>query len=90
MAIIKAQDGTSDPIITRMVAEDKVLILKRYCLSILTDCKVPWYKKPNLRLMYLWLFLCCMGVEMTSGFDSQLIGTLQFSQPFNKCNPIQS
>ena len=24
MAIIKAQDGTSDPIITRMVAEDKV------------------------------------------------------------------
>jgi hypothetical protein len=24
-------------------------------------------------------------VEMTSGFDSQLIGTLQFSQPFNKC-----
>ncbi|KAF1350608.1 hexose transporter-like protein [Lizonia empirigonia] len=68
MAIIKAQDGTSDPIITRMVAEDKV----------------PWYKKPNLRMMYIWLFLCCMGVEMTSGFDSQLIGTLQFSQPFNK------
>lgn len=46
--------------------------------------KVPWYKKPNLRMMYIWLFLCCMGVEMTSGFDSQLIGTLQFSQPFNK------
>ncbi|KAF9694440.1 hypothetical protein EKO04_007648 [Ascochyta lentis] len=68
MAILKAQDGTSDPIITRMVAEDKV----------------PWYKKPNLRMMYIWLFLCCMGVEMTSGFDSQLIGTLQFSQPFNK------
>jgi hypothetical protein len=36
-------------------------------------------------MMYLWLFLCCMGVEMTSGFDSQLIGTLQFSPPFNKC-----
>ncbi|KAF2014569.1 general substrate transporter [Aaosphaeria arxii CBS 175.79] len=61
-------DGTSDPILTRMVEEDKT----------------PWYKKPNLRLMYLWLFLCCMGVEMTSGFDSQLINTLQFSQPFNK------
>lgn len=45
---------------------------------------MPWYKKPNLRYMYFWLFLCCMGVEMTSGFDSQLIGTLQFSQPFNK------
>jgi len=69
MAIIKAKDGTSDPILTRLVEEDKV----------------PWYKKPNLRMMYFWLFLCCMGVEMTSGFDSQLINTLQFSPPFNKC-----
>lgn len=69
MGILSAADGTSDPILTRMIAEDKV----------------PWYKKPNLRLMYVWLFLCCMGVEITSGFDSQLINTLQFSQPFNKC-----
>jgi hypothetical protein len=69
MGILSAKDGTSDPILTRMVAEDKV----------------PWYRKSNLRYMYLWLFLCCMGVEMTSGFDSQLINTLQFSQPFNKC-----
>lgn len=68
MGILSAADGTSDPILTRMIAEDKV----------------PWYKKPNLRFMYLWLFLCCMGVEITSGFDSQLINTLQFSQPFNK------
>ncbi|KAK1765317.1 general substrate transporter [Phialemonium atrogriseum] len=61
--------GTAaDPIVTRLVEEDKV----------------PWYKKPNLRLMYLWLFLCCMGVEATSGFDSQLINTLQFSQTFHK------
>lgn len=58
-----------DPIVTRLVAEDKV----------------PWYKKPNMRLMYLWMFFCCMGVEMTSGFDSQLIGTLQFSEHFNIC-----
>ncbi|KAL6710091.1 hypothetical protein ACN47E_009882 [Coniothyrium glycines] len=67
MAILKVQDGTSDPIITRMVEADKV----------------PWYKKKNLRIMYIWLFCCCMGVEITSGFDSQLIGTLQFSTPFN-------
>ena len=65
---MKASEG-SDPILTRLVAEDKT----------------PWYKKPNLRRMYFILFLCCMGVEMTSGFDSQLINTLQFSQPFNKC-----
>ncbi|OIW27125.1 general substrate transporter [Coniochaeta ligniaria NRRL 30616] len=61
--------GTAaDPIVTRLVKEDRV----------------PWYRKRNLRLMYLWLFMCCMGVEMTSGFDSQLINTLQFAQTFHK------
>jgi hypothetical protein len=35
--------------------------------------------------MYVCLFACCMGVEMTSGFDSQLINVLQFSGPWNKC-----
>jgi hypothetical protein len=63
---------SADPIVTRLVEEDKV----------------RWYKKPNLRLMYVWLFLCCMGVEMTSGFDSQLINTLQFSTPFNLCKSL--
>lgn len=61
--------SAADPIVTRLVAEDKT----------------PWYKKPNLRLMYVWLFFCCMGVEMTSGFDSQLINTLQFSPYFHHC-----
>lgn len=61
--------GTAaDPIVTRLVKEDRV----------------PWYKKRNLRLMYLWLFMCCMGVEMTSGFDSQLINTLQFASTFHQ------
>ncbi|KAG4252886.1 hypothetical protein BFJ72_g8551 [Fusarium proliferatum] len=59
--------SAADPIVTRLVEEDKT----------------PWYKKPNLRIMYVWLFFCCMGVEMTSGFDSQLINTLQYSQNFH-------
>ncbi|KAK8055687.1 hypothetical protein PG993_000914 [Apiospora rasikravindrae] len=57
----------ADPLIATIVAGDRT----------------PWYKKPNLRILYLWLFICCMGVEMTSGFDSQLINSLQFSPPFN-------
>ena len=61
--------NAADPIVTRLVEEDKV----------------PWYKKPNLRVMYIFLFLCCMGVEMTSGFDSQLINTLQFADSFHRC-----
>lgn len=27
----------------------------------------PWYKKPNLRLLYFLFFPTCIGVEMTSG-----------------------
>jgi hypothetical protein len=69
MGVISAADGTSDPILTRMVAEDKV----------------PWYKKKNLRLLYFYLFVCCMGVEMTSGFDSQLINTLQLTPEYLVC-----
>lgn len=70
MVAVQVKTGTAaDPIVTRLVEEDKV----------------PWYKKPNLRLMYICLFLCCMGVEITSGFDSQLINTLQFAEPFKVC-----
>lgn len=61
--------NTADPIVTRLVEEDKV----------------PWYKKKNLRLMYVWLFTCCMGVEITSGFDSQLINTLQMEDRWHTC-----
>ena len=69
VGVQKLAEGTAaEPIITRMLEQDKV----------------RWWKKRNLRLMYVWLFCCCMGVEITSGFDSQLIGTLQFSVPFNK------
>ncbi|KAI1114130.1 guanine deaminase [Nemania sp. NC0429] len=57
----KAQTGEADPILTRLANEDKV----------------PWYRKPNLRLLYLLLFPACMGIELTSGFDSQLINALQ-------------
>jgi sugar porter (SP) family MFS transporter len=61
-------ETVSDPIVTTLALQDKT----------------PWYKKPNLRLMYVYLFLCCMGVEMTSGFDSTLINALQFSPNWNK------
>ena len=34
----------ADPVLTRVVEEDKV----------------PWYKKPNLRRLYFFLFPACM------------------------------
>ncbi|KAI1330018.1 guanine deaminase [Xylariaceae sp. FL0255] len=63
----KAQTGAADPILTRLVNEDKV----------------PWSRKPNLRFLYLLLFPTCMGIELTSGFDSQLINALQIVPSWN-------
>ncbi|KAJ6587263.1 hexose transporter [Mycena sp. CBHHK59/15] len=51
----------SDDIVSRLAAQDIV----------------PWYKKPNLRILYLILLPTCIGVEMTSGFDSSMINGLQ-------------
>ncbi len=68
----KAQTGTSDPILTRLADEDKV----------------PWYRKPNLRLLYFLLLPTCMGIELTSGFDSQLINALQIVPSWIACEFI--
>ncbi|KAI0329657.1 hexose transporter [Cubamyces sp. BRFM 1775] len=38
---------------------------------------VPWYKKPNLRMLYILMFPTCIGIEMTSGFDSSMMNGLQ-------------
>ena len=59
----------ADPVLTRIVDEDKV----------------RWWKKPNLRLLYLLLYPTCMGIEITSGFDSQMINGLQLVTAWNKC-----
>ncbi|KAF5322271.1 hypothetical protein D9619_000128 [Psilocybe cf. subviscida] len=37
----------------------------------------PWYQKPNLRMLYFILFPTCIGVEMTSGYDSSMMNGLQ-------------
>ncbi|KAH8178664.1 sugar transporter domain-containing protein [Sarocladium implicatum] len=57
----KAETGAADPIIQRIAQEDPV----------------PWYKKPNLRSLYFLLFPTCMAMELTSGFDGQMVNALQ-------------
>jgi hypothetical protein len=42
---------TGDPLVTQFILEDNV----------------PWYKKKNLRYLYLVLIPTCIGVEITSG-----------------------
>jgi hypothetical protein len=59
----------SDPIVTLIAKEDTV----------------PWYRKRNLRYLYLILFPACMGIELTSGFDSQMINALQIVPSWVEC-----
>lgn len=61
--------GGGDPIISRLAKEDPI----------------PWYKKRNLRFLYFMLFPTCMGIELTSGFDSQMINALQILKSWNDC-----
>lgn len=68
------EKGAADPIIQRLAAEDKV----------------PWYQKPNLRGLYFILFPTAMGIEITSGFDSQMINAMQFSERWNDCKWSQN
>ncbi|OAA67047.1 General substrate transporter [Niveomyces insectorum RCEF 264] len=56
-----SNDEASDNILHRMAMDDPV----------------PWYRKRNLRTLYLLLFPCVIGIEMTSGFDSQIINAVQ-------------
>ncbi|KAF8154347.1 hexose transporter [Mycena galopus ATCC 62051] len=53
--------AVSDSVVSRLAAEDKI----------------PWYQKPNLRGLYLVLLPTCIGVEMTSGYDSSMLNGLQ-------------
>lgn len=46
---------------------------------------VPWYRKRNLRYLYFMLFPCLMGIEMTSGFDSQIINAVQLVPAWTNC-----
>ncbi|KAL1836770.1 hypothetical protein VTJ49DRAFT_4688 [Mycothermus thermophilus] len=61
MAIIGAKEEHVDPRLTRIAQADKK----------------PWYKKPNLRFLYLILVPTGLGVEWTSGFDSSMMNSLQ-------------
>ncbi|KAL2861239.1 putative MFS sugar transporter [Aspergillus lucknowensis] len=62
------EEDVAEPILETMVANDPT----------------PWYKKPNLRSLYFILFPACMGIEITSGFDSQIINVVQIVYTWNR------
>ncbi|KAK0254028.1 hypothetical protein LTR91_010503 [Friedmanniomyces endolithicus] len=42
----------------------------------------PWYKRPNLRMLYLTLIPAALGCEMTSGYDGSILNGLQAVGPW--------
>lgn len=68
----KPKATTADPVVTRLVEEDSV----------------SWIRKPNLRTLYLLLVPAAIGIEITSGFDSQLINALQIVPSWIHCKKM--
>lgn len=46
--------------------------------GIVKNDKVPWYRKKNLRTLYLWLVPFALFIESTSGFDSSMMNVRLF------------
>ena len=65
----KPKQTTGDAVVTRLVEQDTV----------------SWIRKPNLRSLYFMLVPAAIGIEITSGFDSQLINALQIVPTWIKC-----
>lgn len=59
----------AEPVLTRIVEQDQI----------------PWYRKRNLRRLYTLLLPTCIGIEMTSGFDSQMINAVQIAPTWRLC-----
>ncbi|KEZ40177.1 hypothetical protein SAPIO_CDS9228 [Scedosporium apiospermum] len=55
-------------VVTRLVNEDKT----------------RWYRKENLRRLYLFLVPSAVGIEMTSGFDASVLNRLQAVEKWNE------
>jgi len=49
----------------------------------------PWYKRPNLRMLYLTLIPAALGCEMTSGYDGSILNGLQAVGPWLTCNILR-
>lgn len=55
------REGPRPPVPTNLATDDTVTRLAALDT-------VPWYKRHNLRLLYILFFPTCIGVEMTSGY----------------------
>lgn len=57
-------DAKKDPLALPVVEKEVKEIVSR----LVAEDTVPWYQKPNLRMLYIIFIPTCLGVEMTSGY----------------------
>lgn len=58
-------------------------------IDLVKNDVTPWYRKPNLRRLYLFLVPAAMGVEWTSGFDGSIMNGLQAVDTWDSCMSIE-
>ena len=56
--------------------------------NLLAQDTTSWYRRPNLRRLYLCLVPAVLGCEMTSGYDGSILNGLQAVQPWLDCMEI--
>lgn len=80
------EEDFADPIITNFVKEDHVPWYKKKNLRSLYFFMYPACTLGHLWLGILWLTVILgMGIEITSGFDSQIINVVQIVPSWQKC-----
>lgn len=68
----------------------KELAQQSEVVRLLEADQIPWYKKPNLRFLYLCLVPAAMGVEMTTGYDGSVLNGLQAVASWQTCKYLRS
>ncbi|KAF6826591.1 Lactose permease 27 [Colletotrichum musicola] len=77
MAKPEGQTATS---MANSAADDEAVPARSEVLRLMDLDTTPWYQKPNLRYLYLFLVPACIGVEMTTGYDGSILNGLQAVQ----------
>lgn len=53
--------------------------------QLMNQDNTPWYRKRNLRSLYLFLVPSALGVSMTAGYDGSVLNGLQAVKPWQNC-----
>jgi len=53
--------------------------------TLVAQDNIPWFRKPNLRKLYLLFIGSVLCIETTSGYDASVVNGLQAVPKWNQC-----